>query len=116
MPLYWHDPAIAERFKNDFEAVTWSAAAARGSEASMRFPFDIRKELSAVNAPTLIVVGDDDFIAPPSLAREIHLALPRSKLLLIEQCGHFPWMEQRDEFFREAGRFLDALGVKEAGG
>ena len=40
----------------------------------------------------------------------MHLALPNSKLLLIEDSGHFPWMEQREVFELKVPEFLDALG------
>jgi pimeloyl-ACP methyl ester carboxylesterase len=39
----------------------------------------------------------------------MHLCLSNSKLLLIEDCGHFPWLEQAEEFETEARQFLEAL-------
>jgi hypothetical protein len=59
--------------------------------------------------PALIVVGDQDFVCSPQTARELHLALPRSKLLLLERTGHFPWLEQPVAFQTQTDRFLDTM-------
>ena len=59
----------------------------------------------------LLLAGDDDFISSPEAATRLHLALPNSKLLLIEHCGHFPWMEQPKEFGARVPEFLAALGL-----
>ena len=70
---------------------------------------DLRPRLALVRAPALIVVGDRDLVASPKAAARLHLGLAGSKLLLVEDAGHFPWLEQPAAFF---GDFLDALGVR----
>jgi len=35
-----------------------------------------------------------------------------SKLLLVEDCGHFPWLERREKFLEDVPAFLEALGAK----
>jgi len=80
--------------------------------ASKRFPFDLRDRLKTIKTPALIVVGDDDFICSVEAARRLHLALPNSKLLVIERCGHFPWMEQPAAFEAHVTEFLTALGLR----
>ena len=50
--------------------------------------------------------------SPPAAARQIHLSLPNSKLLLIEDCGHFMWLEQAEEFNAQVPQFLEALGLR----
>jgi proline iminopeptidase len=114
LPLYWSDPAKIARHAPHFAATSMSVAAARGGEASKRFPFDLRPRLDVITAPALVVVGDDDFICPPPAATAIHLGLKHSKLLLVEKSGHFPWLEQPDVFFREVPRFLEAMGLRAA--
>lgn len=111
LPLYWSDPKKIEKFAADFAATSASVAASEGSRGSKRFPFDLRPQLKKLRAPALIVVGDDDFICSPEQARRMHLALPNSKLLLIEKCGHFPWMEQPETFEAQVPAFLEALGL-----
>jgi proline iminopeptidase len=109
MPLYWADPAKIAPFAADFEATSMSAAAKQGQMDSHRFPFDLRDRLKVVTAPALIVVGDEDLFCSPFDAKRLHLCLPSSKLLLIENAGHFPWLEQPEVFFRDVPAFLEAL-------
>jgi proline iminopeptidase len=111
LPLYWSDPAKIEPFQDDFAAALPSAQAAVASYESGRYPFDLRDQLKSMTAPALIVVGDDDIVCSPEAAITLHLALPNSKLLLIEDCGHFPWMEQPEVFEKKVSQFLRSMGV-----
>jgi proline iminopeptidase len=109
LPLYWADPSRIEKHRRDFEATSMSVDAATGQNASKRYPFDLRAQLTQVAAPALIVVGDDDFICSPAAARRIHLSLAYSKLLLIEDAGHFPWLEQAEAFNAQVPQFLASM-------
>ena len=71
--------------------------------------------LSELDVPAVIVVGDDDFICSPAQAMRIHLALKRSKLVLVEQAGHFPWLEQPEAFYSGLESALRGLGAISAG-
>jgi proline iminopeptidase len=114
LPLYWSDPAKIEKHRAHFEATSMSVEAAKGQTDSKRYPFDLRTQLAKVTAPALIVVGDDDFICSPAAARRLHLSMPRSKLLLIERAGHFPWLEQPEAFSSQVPLFLKSLtGARE---
>jgi proline iminopeptidase len=110
LPMYWSDPKKISKFEDVFAATTLSAAAKRGQAESKRIPYDLTNKLKKVKAPALIVVGDDDVFCSPLAARRLHLCLANSKLLHIEKCGHFPWMEQPEEFFEQVPLFLEALG------
>jgi len=111
MPFYWADPTKIANYGADFEATSMSAVARRGQADSHRWPFDLRDRLTQVKAPALIVVGSDDFICSPFAAQRLHLWLSHSKLLLIENAGHFPWLEQPERFFSDVPAFLQALNV-----
>jgi proline iminopeptidase len=96
MPLYFHafDEALAARA---FGAIRWSAAAYGCNERL--FPtYDVLPRLHELHMPALVVVGDDDFICPPSQAERLHAALGDSTLATIEDCGHFPFIEQPEAF------------------
>ncbi len=62
--------------------------------------FNVTSQLNKIEAPTLILVGKDDFICPPSQAKRMHDNIPNSDLHIFEKCGHFPFIEVPDEFFR----------------
>jgi pimeloyl-ACP methyl ester carboxylesterase len=40
------------------------------------------------------------------------MALPGSKFVLIENCGHFPWIEQPEQFWRSVDVALTACGLE----
>jgi sigma-B regulation protein RsbQ len=44
--------------------------------------------------PTLVIVGQEDTIAPPEVAHTMAAALPRARLALIPLAGHTPSVER----------------------
>jgi len=68
--------------------------------------FDLRGELRSIEAPTLVVVGDDDFIAGPVCADEMLRELPNGRLATIPESGHFVYVEQPEAFRAALTDFL----------
>jgi pimeloyl-ACP methyl ester carboxylesterase len=62
--------------------------------------------LARVTAPTCIIWGRQDRIIPVECGTLYHQAIPGSELVVIEQCGHAPYLEKPDEFVRVAMDFL----------
>lgn len=58
--------------------------------------------------PTLVIVGADDVITPPSEAREMVAALPQGTLAIVPDAGHLAPMEARNAVDRAILEFLDA--------
>jgi proline iminopeptidase len=74
---------------------------------TVEFPsFDLRAELRTIEAPTLVVVGDDDFIAGPVCADAIVRELPNARLVTIQDSGHFVYVEQPEAFRAALTGFL----------
>jgi proline iminopeptidase len=70
--------------------------------------YDLLPKLHKMRVPTLVIVGDSDFI-PPEIAGRIAQAIPDATLITIKDCGHFAYLERPDEvrealtgFFRQA--------------
>ena len=70
--------------------------------------YDLLPRLRSLRIPTLVIVGEQDFI-PPAIAREIAQALPEATLVAIPNCGHFAYLEcgsavrrALDDFFTRA--------------
>src|SRR5262245_26911650 len=116
---YLHNPAAAARMRGDLCAAP--AAALRNFSNINRSvmgslgAFDLRSQLAAVKAPTLVIHGDSDPI-PMASAREWAASLPDGRLLVIEQSGHFPFVERPDAFFPSATAFLKSEGPAAARG
>lgn len=68
--------------------------------------FDLRPDLPRISAPTLVVTGEDDFICGPVSAREIAAEIDGAELVLVPDCGHFVFVEQRARFADAVGGFL----------
>lgn len=65
--------------------------------------------LATINAPTLIIVGDQDAITPPDLAKEMHAKIAGSRLAIIKDAGHMPPVEQPRATADEINGFLGHL-------
>jgi len=50
--------------------------------------FDVRDRLSTITAPTLIVVGSEDWTCTPNQARLMAEGIPNSELLIVEGAPH----------------------------
>jgi len=96
-PLYFHrfDQKAADRLLAD--TIVSASAGARSEE--LLAEYDVTSRLGEIRAPALILVGRDDFICPPSQAAIMHEGIPGSELVVFEESGHFPWVEQPDAFF-----------------
>ena len=68
--------------------------------------WDMRGELAAVEAPTLAITGEYDFICGPACAEDIASGVPHSEKVVLEDCGHFTFVEKPEEFCATIERFL----------
>jgi len=64
--------------------------------------------VAAVEAPTLITVGDADILTPSAHSRAIHERIRGSHLHVWPKMGHAPFWEIPDEFNRLNREFLEA--------
>lgn len=69
--------------------------------------------LHKIEVPTLVVVGDDDFICDQfSQADRITKEIKSAKKIVIENAGHFSWIEQPTQFFAEIESWLKKQKLK----
>jgi len=106
MPMYFHRwDATAQGFIGGLRGSSFHSRVGE-SWAAEQPAMDLRPELGAVVTPTLVVVGDDDFICDVTSAHEMADRIPGAELTVIEDAGHFPWVEQPAAFRRALDRFL----------
>lgn len=70
--------------------------------------YDLQVELSTLEVPTLIMYGEIEpsvSISAPALLDTI----PNSELVIIENAGHFPFVEQQERFMDEVHTFLESV-------
>ncbi len=61
-----------------------------------RADYDLLPKLRALQIPTLVVTGKQDFI-PVAIAEEIAESLPNARFTAVDKCGHFAYLECPDE-------------------
>jgi pimeloyl-ACP methyl ester carboxylesterase len=86
--------------------------AARNREATARFawsPFmhnpKLKHRLHRIDIPTLVLWGAADRILSEPYGRAFCCAIPGAQFQLIERAGHFPHLEQPEDFARRVFAF-----------
>lgn len=68
--------------------------------------FDYRPELSKVKCKTLILWGEDDWIADKKQATIIHNGITDNELVIFKHCSHLFWVDQFEKFMQKIIEFL----------
>jgi pimeloyl-ACP methyl ester carboxylesterase len=71
---------------------------------------DTTPGLGDIDAPTLVIVGEEDRLTPPEVAEALAGAIPGARLERIAGAGHLSNLEVPTAFDRVLGKFLDAVG------
>ncbi len=67
------------------------------------------KDLHGFSTPTLVLVGEDDIVVPPAIARIVVECIPGARLAIVPGAGHSVYFEKPAEFNRLLGEFLETL-------
>ena len=73
-----------------------------------RIEFDTKKQMKNFEKPVLILHGQDE-IAPADLAKNAHEILPNSKLVIMNECGHYGWLDRPEVYITEVQKFLKSI-------
>jgi pimeloyl-ACP methyl ester carboxylesterase len=78
------------------------------SAGFLRNHVDALDRLDGIKAPTLVIVGEQDLLTPPWVAREVALGIPGARFATITGDGssHVVPLERPDEFNRLVTNFL----------
>ncbi len=105
---YCAEASFADRLDLTFSA----AAALDGFKVNDIFlasvfmkKYDHFADLSKLKIPTLVIHGDKDMI-PVATAEHIQQKIAGARLVVLEQCGHFPFVEKPEPFFAALEEFL----------
>ncbi len=77
--------------------------------------FDVMGRLGDVRLPTLVIGGEDDRWTPPKFQQYFAEQIAGSRLVMLADCGHYPFVEQAEEFNAELSRFMTELTAKAPG-
>jgi proline iminopeptidase len=107
VPGYFFDRAKALAFAAQLREGTYHPEVNALLFGDMAKGFDLRPGLRKLDRPVLIVQGHQDPTGDKT-AEELHGLIARSTLSYINKSGHFPWLEQPDEFRKALAAFLGA--------
>jgi pimeloyl-ACP methyl ester carboxylesterase len=97
-------PELVRRVREIIESNSPRAVDA-ALDAMMTRP-DSTPDLPRVSCATLVIVGEEDSVTPPSEAEEMHQAIERSVLVPLPGAAHLSSLEQPDAFSRALADFL----------
>jgi pimeloyl-ACP methyl ester carboxylesterase len=80
-----------------------------GALKALRDRPDAGPGLAAIGAPTLVVVGVEDVLTPPDVARGLSERIPGARLVAIEAAGHLSNLENSTRFNEALRTFLAVL-------
>ena len=108
LPLYFH------RYEDAFGArialaMRFDARVYLHARDSYLTGYDCTPSLESIEVRTLVLTGRDDVITPPECAAvPLVERLPNATLHVFEESGHFPFIEEPEEFTRVVGSWLGA--------
>jgi len=105
LPLYdfHYDPASVEK---KVQATPYRYEAHNYAFSKNLPAYDLKPDLPSVTVPTLITVGRTDWITPVSCSETIASLIPDSELVVFEESGHSPQIEEAELWTATVRRFL----------
>lgn len=110
--IYFYNPEKAKELSLNFNIVSAQNGFRVMEEMSktswLQPNINLFPSLKTLQIPTFILHGKQD-IVPAWTAKEIKDAIPQSEIILLDDCGHFPYIEQPLQFFKELNHFLQKI-------
>ena len=71
----------------------------------LRIKFDFTYKMLGCKVPVLVIQGKDDIIMVET-AQEIFDSFGNAKMVLLDNCGHYGWLDAREKFMSSVNEFL----------
>ncbi len=99
-----HHLEIELRIRQMINAATPQGIAAASRGMAQRA--DSTALLSTIAFPTLVIVGEQDSLTPPSVAQDYAAKIPNAQFIVIPHAGHLSNLEQPEAFLQAISGFL----------
>jgi proline iminopeptidase len=109
-PAYLHE-VPAERLTSLMAETVFSATAMRRGFEELA-TWSAVDRLHGVDIPTLVIAGRYDAFTSWPQADRIAAHLPHAEVVVLERSGHFPWVEETDDFFDTVTSWLRAHDIE----
>ncbi|MGH2560775.1 MAG: alpha/beta fold hydrolase [Thermomicrobiales bacterium] len=121
-PAYTGNPANFDAIEGVWARSTFTPEVAHKYFGELAASYDLRSRLREIAVPALVLVGEQDWLTPPSASQVIAAGVPHADLMVMPEAGHFPFVEQPAVFADIVRRFLagisgvasQKLGVRDA--
>ena len=104
-PAYLYDqkymPFIAERLTQGNAAINnliW--------QDLQKIHYDCTEKLMVFDRPVLIIQGKQDIMRPET-AEKAHSVLKNSRIVYLDHCGHYGWLDNEEVYLRKVNAFLN---------
>jgi pimeloyl-ACP methyl ester carboxylesterase len=67
---------------------------------------DLTSDIKKIVCPTLIIYGENDHDTPPDYGKRMQSIIPNSEFIILENAGHFSFLDQPDQFIKEIKDFI----------
>ncbi|MBI2618799.1 MAG: alpha/beta fold hydrolase [Ignavibacteriales bacterium] len=101
------NPVVVESIRTVIEST--SPLAICGTLLALAARTDTTDSLPAINAPTMILVGEHDALTPPSASRSMHERIRSSSLHVVPHATHLSNLENRAFFNEKLLAFLKSV-------
>ena len=105
VPGYFFDRKAGLAFASEFKVGQLQPDVNERLFAEMSRHYDSLDGLKNLKRPVLIIQGHQDPFGDKT-AEDIHSLIAGSRLVYINRCGHFPWIEQPEAFRKAIADFL----------
>ncbi|KAJ5467856.1 hypothetical protein N7475_005608 [Penicillium sp. IBT 31633x] len=110
-PLYFFDPQqyVPELLRDigDRKLSAWCYEAQGRCDKELVKPMQMVEGLKDVQARTLMMFGREDMICGTGIAERTLKSIPDSRVVTYGECGHFPWIERKDQTLFDIRKFIE---------
>jgi proline iminopeptidase len=92
------------------EATVFRKEAMDGGDRALA-DWDVGDRLGEIRTPTLVITGADDFLFPPERAERLGSEIPSASVVVMEDAGHLPFVEQQAAFLSAVSDHLQPGGA-----
>ncbi len=111
---------VSPQFFDESERVSWLCAILRQNPYPQQLEgflrqlealagHDAERRLRDITCPVLVIVGEDDGVAPIRYSRQLQELLPQAQLIVLHGVGHAPPIEDPGQFNARLTEFLAGL-------
>ncbi|MHA1990656.1 MAG: alpha/beta fold hydrolase [Candidatus Hodarchaeales archaeon] len=98
--FYNYNEEIEKDILNKFSKTIYSLRTLNREESVLRKDYNVIDCLKDIKIPTLILNGKFDLICPLSQAELMYQEIKGSKMVIFENSGHFPNIEEPEKFIQ----------------